>query len=208
MKKISLVLVMVLGLFVSLTVSPSISQTIPQYGRTKSEPSSPKLAPDIQGQSLGLNQCPGTIKVEPVKIPSELFKCKIEQMRVGDVGYYGATAMIVNVEGRAYLWGFMELEKGAMSLDDGWLKIEKKIDGYYVSLKLGKQKWTGDKTYYWSPYTVTVNYQEKIIDLKEKAKLGTILPVKKILLYRDRGWWKKDQVDEYEEKLPKEIRKP
>lgn len=147
-------------------------------------------------------------EAKPAQIPTELFKCELKQMRVGDIGYCGATAMIVDVEGRAYLWGFTDLEKG-MSLNDGWLRIERKTDGYYVSLKLGKQKWVNDKTYYWKPYTVKVNSQpEEIVDLKKMVKSGSIFPVKKVLLYRDRlfyEWFRKDQVDEYEEKLPKEV---
>jgi len=149
----------------------------------------------------------GRSKVE-VQIPTELFESTINQMRVGDIGYCGASSMIVDVEGRAYLWGFTDLEKG-MSLNDGWLRIERKTDGYYVSLKLGKQKWANGKTYYWKPYTVKVNSQpEEIVDLKKMVKSGSIFPIKKVLLYRDRlfyGWFRKDQVDEYEEKLPKEV---
>lgn len=186
MKRGTLIIILILVvLAVSYTITRCSEAQISQYGRSKAEP----------------------IMSPPVMLPTELFKCKIEQMRVGDIGYCGATSMIVDIEGRAYLWGFTELEKDK-SLDGGWLRIERKIDGYYVSLKLGKQKWANGETYYWSPYTIKTTFHpaEVIIDLKKKAESTSIFPVKKILLYRDRGFWfKKDQLEIYEERLPKEV---
>jgi hypothetical protein len=179
MKRGTLIIILVLIAFVmSYTITRcSEAQQIPQYGRSRVE----------------------------VQIPTELFESTIKQMRVGDIGYCGASSMIVDVEGRAYLWGFTVLGKD-MDLNYGWLKIERQTDGYYVSLKLGKQKWADGKPYYWSPYTIKVNSQlEELADLKSMLNRGSIVSVKKILIYRSRGWLRKDQVDVYEEKLPKEV---
>ena len=71
----------------------------------------------------------------PAILPSELGGLQIFTMKVGDSGFASPMAMEVDLGGQCYLDARYELDHGK-DISVGWIRIEKKVDGYYVYAKI------------------------------------------------------------------------
>jgi hypothetical protein len=80
---------------------------------------------------------------QTAKLPKELLSFKkIRDMKIDNIAYNVPSAMLVDSDSSCYLLGNVENELTKKDMDIGWIKIERKADGYYVYAKKGKVGWT------------------------------------------------------------------
>ena len=102
------------------------------------------------------------------KLPSELMALQIKYLEVGKYGFSVPKAMVVDEEGDCYLLGWVELEQGKNLTASFWIKVERKVDGYYVFVRKDNEraKWS----------------REHIFHRGDKLRDMDLIPVKKIIV--------------------------
>lgn len=99
-----------------------------------------------------------------IKLPAELRALQIKNLEIGQYGFCVPKAMVVDEYGDCYLLGWVELDKS--NTGTGWLKVERKADGYYVSIRMEKAKWS----------------RERIFNRADKLRDMDLIPVQKITI--------------------------
>ena len=120
---------------------------------------------NMQVQNYNI-QSPGA-----TKLPGELSKSQIKWMTIGEIGYQTSTVMVVDEEGRCFLIGMLTIEPGNKDkeMKYGWIKIERKKDGYYVYVL------KGEKTLWAREY---ISYK------RDKLESHDLVPVKGIVIIK------------------------
>ena len=107
---------------------------------------------------------------QTTKLPSELSKNLVRYMAIGEVGYNTPSAMLVDEDGNCFLQGNFSNEANKNEdMKYGWIRIEKKKDGYYIYVvKSDKTLWAREH----------IPYQ------RDKLERGEIVRVKQIIIVK------------------------
>lgn len=100
------------------------------------------------------------------KLPSELVATQIKYLEVGKHGFTVPKAMVVDEDGDCYLLGWVELEVYKEFPRSWIIRVERKVDGFYVFVRMDNQKAK------WS--------RERILYRGDKLRDMDLIPVKKI----------------------------
>jgi len=104
------------------------------------------------------------------KLPGELLSFEIGTLEVGEHGYTSPNAMLVDEAGKCYLVSTSGLDK-SKDMSTGWIKIERRKDGFYVYVNTRAEKAKWSKRY--------ILYQSDML------KDGRLIPVQKIILEKN-----------------------
>lgn len=106
------------------------------------------------------------------KLPSELVATQIKYLEVGKHGFTVPKAMVVDEDGDCYLLGWVELEMHKEFPRYWIIRVERKVDGFYVFVSNQKAKWS----------------RERILYRGDKLRDMDLIPVKKIITVTALKW--------------------